>query len=62
MCLFETYCFNDDEIEDDEDDDEYDADNEVNNPNNPIWQDSDVHTTWRGTDTTIPDPNEVNQD
>lgn len=41
------------------DNDEYD---EANNPSNPIWDGSDVHSNPYGTDPTLPDPNEVSQD
>lgn len=41
------------------DPDEYD---EVNNPENPIWDGSEIHRNPYGVDPTLPDPNEVNQD
>lgn len=41
------------------DPDEYD---EANNPSNPIWDGSDIHYNQYGTDPTLPDPNDVNQD
>lgn len=57
------YCFksgNDqDEIYENGDDDDDDG---AADPGNPIWEGSEVHDTWRGTDTTVPDANEVNQD
>lgn len=56
-----TYFKNVNEIQDIYED-EYDDENEANDPGNPIWEGSEVHDTWRGTDTTVPDANEVNQD
>jgi len=44
------------------DSDCYDEQNEVNNPYNPIWQGSDVHSNPYGADPALPDPNELNQD
>jgi hypothetical protein len=45
-----------------EDPDVYDELNEVNEPDNPIWDGSDIHNNPYGTDTTLPDSNEVNSD
>jgi hypothetical protein len=45
-----------------EDPDSYDEGNEVNHPGNPIWEGSEIHITPYGSDPTLPDPNEVNQD
>lgn len=45
-----------------DDSDSYDDSSEVNSPGNPIWDGSDVHYNPFGTDTTLPDPNEVNPD
>lgn len=44
------------------DQDLYDEHNDINDPSNPIWQGSEVHQTPYGSDPTIPDPNEINQD
>jgi hypothetical protein len=44
------------------DNDSYDERNEVMDPGNPIWRDSEVHINPYGTDPTMPDPNELNQD
>jgi hypothetical protein len=45
-----------------DDSDVYDDRHEVNDPHNPIWQDSEIHPDSYGVDPTLPDPNEVNQD
>lgn len=57
-----TYFKNVQEIEDKIYEDGDDDDNGAADPGNPIWDGSEVHDTWRGTDTTVPDANEVNQD
>ncbi len=44
------------------DSDSYDDNHDVNDPHNPIWDGSDIHSNPYGTDSTLPDPNEVNQD
>lgn len=44
------------------DGDSYDDNYNVNDPQNPIWDGSDIHYNPYGTDPTLPDPNEVNQD
>jgi len=44
------------------DSDLYDEGNDVTDPHNPIWQDSEVHINPYGVDPTLPDPNELNQD
>ncbi len=44
------------------DGDSYDDNQEVNDPQSPIWDGSDIHTNPYGPDPTLPDPNEVNQD
>ena len=49
-------------IENGNDSDSYDENNEVGNPQNPIWDGSDVHYNPYGTDPTLPDFNDVNQD
>lgn len=42
--------------------DEYDATGAVNDPNNPIWQGSEIHTNPRGVDPGRNHANDVNQD
>jgi hypothetical protein len=59
MCLCESDCI---KKNDDKDEDEYDDENEANEPLSPIWWGSNVHATWRGTDPTFPDQNEITQD
>jgi len=44
------------------DSDCYDEGQEVTDPNNPIWRGSEIHINPYGTDPTLPDPNELNQD
>jgi hypothetical protein len=44
------------------DSDMYDEHNTIIDPNNPIWQGSEIHFNPHGTDPTLPDPNELNQD
>ena len=44
------------------DGDSYDDKQNVNDPQNPIWDGSDIHYNPYGTDPALPDPNEVNQD
>jgi hypothetical protein len=44
------------------DTDEYDDAGAVNDPNNPIWQGSEIHNNPRGTAPHMPDANEVTQD
>lgn len=44
------------------DPDSYDENNDVNKPDNPIWNGSDVHYNPYGPDPTLPDPNEVTWD
>ncbi len=44
------------------DSDCYDEHNEVNDPGNPIWEGSEVHSHPYGDDPYQPDPNELNQD
>lgn len=44
------------------DGDSYDDNHDVNDPQNPIWDGSDIHPNPYGTDPALPDPNEVNQD
>jgi hypothetical protein len=45
-----------------EDPDIYDEKSEVNKPDNPIWDGSEINVNPYGPDPTLPDPNEVNQD
>ena len=54
--------FFDDVEEDDDDPDLYDDSNQIGDPANPVWDGSDVHTNPYGTDTTVPDPNEITGD
>jgi hypothetical protein len=42
--------------------DSYDDNHDANDPQNPIWDGSNIHYNPYGTDPTLPDPNEVNQD
>lgn len=60
MCQCKAHCFNFGLGDGDEkDEDEFDDDGGANDPGNPIWDGSDVHSTWRGTDPTVPDANDV---
>jgi len=45
-----------------DDPDIYDQNNEANEPENPIWNGSDIHSNPYGPDPNLPDPNEVNSD
>jgi hypothetical protein len=58
--VFDDYF--DDQSDDKDDPDLYDESNQISNPGNPVWEGSDVHTNPYGTDTTVPDPNEINSD
>jgi len=42
--------------------DQYDDTNAATDPNNPIWQGSEIITNPRGADPRMPDANEVTQD
>lgn len=42
--------------------DQYDDTNAVTDPDNPIWQGSEIHTSPLGTDPRMPDANAVTQD
>ncbi len=44
------------------DQDEFDEGGDANDPNNPIWDGSEIHTNPYGSDPAMPDPNDVNQD
>ena len=50
------------EIEAADDPDEYDDAGEANDPNSPIWQDSEVQSSYFGNDPSSPDSNEISQD
>lgn len=50
------------ETDGEDDTDSFDDENEINDPANPVWQGSDIHSTPFGPDPTVPDPNEVTGD
>lgn len=50
------------EIEAADDPDEYDDAGEANDPNCPIWQDSEVQSNYFGNDPSSPDLNEISRD
>lgn len=41
---------------------EYDDNSFATDPNNPIWDGSEIHYNPYGVDPSVPDPNEVSQD
>lgn len=39
-----------------------DSNNEINDPNNPVWDGSEIKYNPYGSDPGLPDPNEITQD